>query len=96
MAATASATVTSAQMVFSREYHQPVVIEIKVTGRNCWRWIPALLRNLGDAPSADACPVFQFQWNLREQFLRNCDACAPAKTFMAGCVAELAIIRTTT
>lgn len=96
MATTAPATVPSPQMVFLGEYHQSMLIEIKVAGRNYFRRaLSTLFPILADALSANAGSVIQFRRYPYKQFFWNRNACAPARTLMTVNPAELTVIRTT-
>jgi len=93
MTATAPATISSPQMVFRSEHHQPVFIEIKVADRHRSKsQLLTWLQKFGNALSADAGSVFQFRRDPCQQFLWNTNACAPAWPLMTANPAQLTVI----
>src|SRR5580765_8520250 len=95
MTTTASATVTSSQMVFCGEHHQAVGIEIEIARRNWILRLSPLLRKFADALSANAGSVFQFRRDSCKQRLRYRNARTPAWPFMTGNTAKLTVILAT-
>jgi len=96
MAATTAAAVAPAEMVGGRKRDQTILIEIKITGANCLRTGVRLLLlapECGHARLAYTRPIPQFERHLGEQTIRDFGLRAPAWTFIAANIAELAAIR---
>lgn len=96
MTTTAPATVTSTQMIFCGEHHQPVLIEIKVARRNRFERALSTYPKLDDAALANACAVFQFRRDPCSQSLWNGNTFTPARSFVRARATMLTFIWTST
>jgi hypothetical protein len=90
VAATAVAAITTAKVVFHRENEQAIfIVEIS-------RQISVFIRRsavkLHDAITANAGLVSQIRWHFRNQVIRNFHFGAPARAFVSGNRAKLAIV----
>jgi hypothetical protein len=96
MAATAVTTVTSPQMVFSRENNKPL-IKIKIARQNFWSAGIGLVATMKSrhASRTDARFVSQLLGDLRDQRIRYLYFRAPARAFVWGVCAKLTVIRLT-
>lgn len=94
MAAVVAATIAAPQMIRGGENHQAVV-EIKVAGPDLWPGDPTLLGvvKFHDALATDAGFVASLCRYARDEFVRNANARAPARTFVGRNGTELAFIR---
>jgi hypothetical protein len=93
MPAIAAATITAPQMKRGGENHQAAV-KIKITRQNFRRRgdIDGAMK-LHHARAADAGPVLQLRRNACNKFFGDFHLGAPARAFIGGNSAKLAIIR---
>ena len=90
MATTAVAAITTAKVVFCRENQQAIFI-VKIS-RQISVLICLSVVKLHDAITANAGLVSQIRWHLRNQVIMNFHCGAPARTFVGGNGAKLAIV----
>jgi len=78
--------------------HHGGAVEIKITGqdfRHGLKMSPFAMK-FHDAGAANAGFIPCFGWNLRDEFLRDFDAGAPAGAFVSSDGAKLAVVRQAT
>jgi hypothetical protein len=96
MTAAVVATITAPQMIRGGENHQPA-IKIKVAGQDFWWRNAARLgaMKFHHARPANAGFIPQIRRDLRDEFVGDFYFRAPARPFVGGDGAKLAIIRLT-